>query len=158
MAVTTWTLALDDPAGLRPPARPAPPGFRVEPRRDPRVNEDLYRRVGSDFAWTDRLAWTPERWRAWADRVETWVGVVDGQVVGIFELDRAPAEAEIAIFGLLPEATGRGLGGHLLAAALRRGFVLAPRVWVHTCSLDGPHALANYRARGLQVVREDVAP
>jgi len=23
---------------------------------------------------------------------------------------------------------------------------------VHTCSLDGPHALANYRARGFTVV------
>jgi ribosomal protein S18 acetylase RimI-like enzyme len=158
MAVTTWTLALDDPAGLRPPARPAPPGFRVEPRRDPRVNEDLYRRVGADFAWTDRLVWTPEQWAAWAGRVETWVGVAGGAVVGFFELDPGPGEVEIAIFGLLPEATGRGLGGHLLAAALRRGFALAPRVWVHTCSLDGPHALANYRARGLQVVREDVAP
>ncbi len=157
MAVTTWTLALDDPAEVRPPARPAPAGFAVEPRRDPAVNEDLYRRVGADFSWTDRLVWSPERWGAWSARVETWVGVLDGGVVGLFELDPAPDEAEIAIFGLLPEATGRGLGGHLLTAALRRGFALAPRVWVHTCSLDGPHALANYRARGLEVVREDVS-
>jgi ribosomal protein S18 acetylase RimI-like enzyme len=86
------------------------------------------------------------------------VGVADGAVAGFFELDPGAGEVEIAIFGLLPEATGRGLGGHLLTAALRRGFALAPRVWVHTCSLDGPHALANYRARGLQVVREDVSP
>jgi hypothetical protein len=111
VGVTTWTLALDDPARLRPPARPAPAGFGIEARRDPAVNEDLYRRVGADYAWTDRLAWPAERWRAWADRVETWVGVVDGEVVGIFELDPAPAEAEIAIFGLLPEATGRGWAG-----------------------------------------------
>ena len=158
MAVTTWTLALDDPEGVRPPARPAPPGFGVEPRRDPAVNEDLYRRVGADFAWIDRLVWTPERWAAWAARVETWVGVADGTVAGFFELDPGADEVEIAIFGLLPEATGRGLGGHLLTAALRRGFALAPRVWVHTCSLDGPHALANYRSRGLQVVREDISP
>ena len=158
MAVTTWTLALDDPASIRPPSRPAPAGFAVESRRDPAVNEDLYRRVGADYAWTDRLAWSPGEWAAWAARVETWVGVLDGRVAGLFELDPGPGEAEIAIFGLLPEATGRGLGGHLLTAALRRGFALAPRVWVHTCSLDGPHALANYEARGLRVVREDVAP
>jgi hypothetical protein len=25
------------------------------------------------------------------------------------------------------------------------------RVWLHTCSLDSPHALANYQARGLRV-------
>ena len=158
MAVTTWTLALDDPGAVRPPSRPAPAGFGVEPRSDPAVNEDLYRRVGADFAWIDRLAWSPERWAAWSGRVETWVGVADGAVAGFFELDPGAEEVEIAIFGLLPEATGRGLGGHLLTAALRRGFALAPRVWVHTCSLDGPHALANYRARGLQVVREDVSP
>ncbi len=158
MAVTTWTLALDDPAKIRPPARPAPPGFGIEVRRDPAVNEDLYRRVGADYAWTDRLSWTPEDWAAWAARVETWVGVLDGRVAGLFELDPGPEAAEIAIFGLVPEATGHGLGGHLLTAALRRGFALAPRVWVHTCSLDGPHALANYRARGLRVVREDVSP
>lgn len=158
MGVTTWTLALDDPAGIRPPTRPAPAGFAVEVRRDPAVNADLYGRIGADYAWTDRLAWSSGRWAAWAERVETWVATVDGEVVGLFELDPAPGAAEIAIFGLLPEATGRGLGGHLLTAALRRGFALAPRVWVHTCSLDGPHALANYRARGLLVVREDVSP
>jgi len=157
VGVTTWTLALDDPEAVRPPARPAPDGFGVESRRDPALNADLYRRVGADHAWTDRLGWTPERWEKWAARVETWAGVLDGEVVGFFELDPAPREVEIAIFGLLPEATGRGLGGHLLTAALRRGFALGPRVWVHTCSLDGPHALANYRARGLRVVREDVS-
>jgi hypothetical protein len=29
-------------------------------------------------------------------------------------------------------------------------FELGSRVWVHTCTLDGPHALANYEARGLE--------
>jgi hypothetical protein len=29
-------------------------------------------------------------------------------------------------------------------------------VWLHTCSLDGPHALANYRARGFEVYDEKV--
>ena len=27
----------------------------------------------------------------------------------------------------------------------------ASRVWVHTCSLDGPTALANYQARGFRL-------
>ena len=30
------------------------------------------------------------------------------------------------------------------------------RVWVHTCSLDGPAALNNYRSRGLVVYAEEV--
>jgi hypothetical protein len=29
-------------------------------------------------------------------------------------------------------------------------------VWVHTCTLDGPHALANYEARGLRPFRTEV--
>ena len=32
----------------------------------------------------------------------------------------------------------------------------ARRVWVHTCSLDGPHALANYTARGFRVYDQRV--
>lgn len=36
-----------------------------------------------------------------------------------------------------------------LEQALRRAFALGKRVWVHTCTLDHPAALANYRARGL---------
>ncbi|MCU1568825.1 MAG: hypothetical protein JWQ56_3762, partial [Pseudarthrobacter sp.] len=27
------------------------------------------------------------------------------------------------------------------------------RVWVHTCSLDGPAALANYQARGFVICK-----
>jgi hypothetical protein len=33
----------------------------------------------------------------------------------------------------------------------------ARRVWVHTCSLDHPGALANYLARGFRVFKEEVA-
>ena len=54
-----------------------------------------------------------------------------------------PGGVELQSFGLLPAFHGRGLGGHLLTVVLRRGLELAPRVWLHTCSLDGPHAQAN---------------
>ena len=27
----------------------------------------------------------------------------------------------------------------------------AQRVWLHTCNLDGPHALANYQKRGFRI-------
>lgn len=74
---------------------------------------------------------------------------------GYCELHPVGADVEIAYFGLLPAFHGRGLGGALLEHALRRGFELGARVWVHTCSLDGAHALANYRARGLVPYRED---
>jgi GNAT superfamily N-acetyltransferase len=59
----------------------------------------------------------------------------------------------------LPEFRGRRIGGHLLSYGTARAWDLAARwpgraatarVWVHTCSLDGPHAFANYRRRGFR--------
>jgi hypothetical protein len=44
------------------------------------------------------------------------------------------------------------LGGYLLSVGAERAWEKgARRVWVHTCSLDGPTALANYQARGFRV-------
>ncbi len=58
------------------------------------------------------------------------------------------------MFGLLDEYHGRGIGGHLLTFALQRAWELArggpSRVRVSTCTLDGPHALRNYEARGMR--------
>ncbi|MFG3552555.1 hypothetical protein [Streptomyces sp. NPDC047725] len=64
---------------------------------------------------------------------------------------------ELLRFGLAEQAIGRGLGGrfleHGIAAAWslrdRAGIPPVARMWLHTCSLDGPAALANYQAPGL---------
>ncbi len=62
-------------------------------------------------------------------------------------------------FGLLPEFIGRGLGGPLLTAAVRRAWEIpgARRVWLHTCTEDHPQALANYLSRGFSVFRVEEA-
>ena len=71
------------------------------------------------------------------------------------ELERQGDAVELVSFGLLPAFMGRGLGPRLLDAALRRAWALGPRrVWVHTCSLDGPAALHTYQARGLEIYDE----
>jgi hypothetical protein len=31
----------------------------------------------------------------------------------------------------------------------------ANRVWLHTCTLDSPHALPNYKARGFEEFRRE---
>ena len=129
----------------------------------------LYTAVGGDCAWTDRLAWPPEQWRAHLagrDR-ELWVAYEQGTPAGYMELDgQEEGAVEIAYFGLLPDSRGRGLGGHLLAFGTARAWDLAERhpdrpatcrVWVHTCSLDGPHALANYQRRGFRVTHTTVS-
>ena len=161
MPVVRTYLELTDPAAIRAPA--APPRTdaeitiaKVEPP-DGATSRWFYEHVGRDYQWTDNLGRTEAEWQAWADRVETWVLAVDGERAGYHELrPEDGASVEIAYFGLLAHAQGRGLGGHLLTHALRRAFELAPRAWLHTCTLDGPHALPNYEARGLRPFRTEV--
>jgi ribosomal protein S18 acetylase RimI-like enzyme len=83
------------------------------------------------------------------------VGSIGGNPVGYYELEDIPSQGcEIAYFGVLPQWISQGLGGALLTHAIRRGFARgAARVWVHTCSLDHPTALAHYRARGFEVFK-----
>ena len=77
---------------------------------------------------------------------------------GYVELDRrVEGEVEIAYFGLVPDCIGRGLGSALLDWALERAWSDRPcRVWLHTCSLDHPKALAVYRRAGFEVYDHEV--
>jgi GNAT superfamily N-acetyltransferase len=84
---------------------------------------------------------------------------VGGVPAGYAELDcRHSGEIELAYFGLIPEFIGRGLGAYFLAWAVDRAWQREPRrLWVHTCSLDHPRALATYRAIGFaEYARESV--
>ena len=50
----------------------------------------------------------------------------------------------------------RGIGKAMLTRAAEEAWALSPtRVWLHTCTLDSPHALANYLARGFDAVRTE---
>lgn len=160
MEITTWYLEQTAAADLLP-GRPAPVAVTRAELVSPELNRFLYTAVGGEWHWGDRLGWTWQRWHDWLSRpgVETWVACLRGTPAGYVELDGAtlPGEVEIAYFGLLPAFVGQGIGGHLLTTALRRAWSTGPRrVWVHTCSLDGPAALANYRARGMRVYRTEV--
>jgi RimJ/RimL family protein N-acetyltransferase len=149
-------LEISDPASLREPALPPQRGFELTRTHDPELNRWFYENVGADWYWTDRLGWTDDQWISWERRVETRALLVDGERAGYFEIEPTnETVATIAYFGLLNDFHGLGIGGHALSAAIRRGFELAPKVAVYTNTLDGPHALANYEARGMTVVRQD---
>jgi GNAT superfamily N-acetyltransferase len=159
VTVTTWYLELLRPHDLRP-AR-VPDGALSLVRAEiplPELNRFLYTAVGRGWYWLDRVVWDEARWLAWLDRpeLETWVLYVSGTPAGYFEIESQPGgNVELAYFGLLPRFMGRGLGGYLLTKAIERAFELgAARVWVHTCSLDAPQALANYQARGFRIYAE----
>jgi GNAT superfamily N-acetyltransferase len=152
--VTTTYLHIPTPADFRP-ATSDDPDLTVVQSPEPSVAfyRFLYDAVGRDFVWVDRLAWTDARLRAHLARPTTTVVVLSlrGTPVGYIELDAASEEpgTEIAYFGLVPAVHGRGFGRHLLSVGVQRAFDDgAARIWLHTCTLDGPHALTNYMARG----------
>ncbi|MEU8570448.1 GNAT family N-acetyltransferase [Streptomyces pathocidini] len=166
IAVTTWSLEQTSADDLSP-AAPPEEGRDVRIVRaagpSPEFSRFLYTAVGGDVIWTDRLGWTYERWQAFLERpgVETWVAYEHGTPAGFIELEaQGGGVVEISYFGLLPAFRGRRIGGHLLSYGTARAWDLAERwpglaaterVWVHTCTKDGPHAMDNYRRRGFRV-------
>lgn len=159
VTVTTTYLHLPSRTNFRP-AFSDDPNLLVIQARAPLVAfyRFLYDAVGRDYAWTDRLAWSDDALHAHLARPAVTLLVLywRGTPAGYIELDAAPAEpgTEIAYFGLIPAFHGRGFGKHLLSVGVQRAFDDgAARVWLHTCTLDGPYALANYQARGFRPYR-----
>jgi GNAT superfamily N-acetyltransferase len=157
--VTTTYLEITNRAEIR---AGRPPGVAFAIVRvgipTPDLNRFLYIAVGGAWTWRDRLAWDTARWLQYVDRPEFEMSVlyVRGTPAGYAELERQGDDVEIVYFGLLRAFIGLGLGGALLTSAIERGFDLgARRVWLHTCTLDHPQALANYIARGMRPYRTE---
>ena len=155
VSVTRTYLRLTAPAAARP-RRVDDPRLTLE-RLDPcpvTAYRELYREVGRDWHWRDRDAWSDERLGAHLEDPDVHVHALRraGDLAGYFELVRHDAgDVEIAYFGLVPRFIGEGLGAHLLSEAVDAAWRLgATTVWLHTCTLDHPAALANYRARGFE--------
>ena len=157
--VTRTYLRMAGPEQLRP-ARSLPNAgvVRVDRCTTARYRE-LYAGVGGPWRWHDRDAWSDERLAAHlADpSVSVFLFTVGAETVGYFELQRHDdGDVEIAYFGLFPDQIGKGLGGAMLTAAATEGWRLgATSLWLHTCTLDHPHAIANYRARGFEEYRRE---
>ena len=115
----------------------------------------LYQSVGEEWAWRDRLQIPNAELRQVLSSPRTQVHVmyVSGSPGGYVELyQHDDSSVEIAYFGLRRDYMGRGLGKHLLSYGVARAWEMdAARVWLHTCNLDGPHALANYQKRGFRI-------
>jgi GNAT superfamily N-acetyltransferase len=169
VTVTTWSLEQTSPDDQRPSAAPGE-DIRVVRAEisSPEFSRFLYTAVGGDVRWTDRLGMTYAEWQKLLARpgVETWVAYEKGTPAGYVELEaQDDGVVEIVYFGLIPAFRGRRIGGHLLSAGVARAWDLAERwpgiaptkrVWLHTCSLDGAHAMDNYLRRGFRVFDEKV--
>jgi len=119
----------------------------------------LYDTVGEPWLWGDRRRLDDAALAAIVQdpAVEVFVVQVAGVPAGYVELDaRVPGDVEIAYLGILPEFIGQKLGPYLLSFALHTAWSRGPRrVWVHTCTLDHPSALAMYERSGLRIFKRE---
>lgn len=159
---TTYFLEMKLPNELN--VKPLPDALSVVECEQPQYqfNRFLYQLVGTDWEWGDLDDWSDEQWRAIveSDDHRTWVAYYRGSIAGYFELYRpGGTDTEIRYFGLVPGVIGKGFGGPLLSHAIESAWSWpgTQRVWVHTCTFDHPNALANYRARGMKLYREELS-
>ncbi len=132
------------------------PRFRVCEIAEPdwQLNRWLYLNVGERWGWTDKRTWSDACWQEYASSssLRTFVATYGDEIAGYYELHREGRDVEIAYLGLLPAFICSGVGGAILTISIEDAWLcIGSRVWVHTCSLDHPQALANYLARGMQV-------
>lgn len=115
----------------------------------------LYDLVGGMWNWTGRKLLSDEELLRCIDRpeVKIYVAYDGGNPAGYIETEKIGSDVEIVYWGIAPQLTSRGLGSALMRTALADAWNSADvrRVWVHTCDLDGPQALAAYRRFGFEI-------
>jgi GNAT superfamily N-acetyltransferase len=82
--------------------------------------------------------------------------LLDGWTAGFFILDnRNDFICDLAYFGLVPEAIGKGLGSYLLRMAVKKAweFNRIKKLTVNTNTLDHPIALSLYKKVGFKLIR-----
>ena len=122
------------------------------------LNKFFYKQIGKRHQWVDRLIWQDKDWLKYISNknLKTYIFKRENDLVGYFELIFNNNDCEIAYFGILEEFIGKGYGGFLLSEALKIGFKKANRIWVHTCSLDHPNAIENYKSRGMKIFKTEI--
>jgi len=147
----------------RPAPRPDPAGAwtlrRVEmPPLD--WFRDLYRRVGEEWLWFSRIRMPDAELSAiiHSPQVEVYALDHEGHDEGLLELDfREAGQCELAFFGVTAKLIGSGAGRWLMNRAVEHSWSRPiTRVWVHTCTLDHPSALAFYQRSGFRAFRRQI--
>jgi ribosomal protein S18 acetylase RimI-like enzyme len=150
---------------LRRPRLPAPPppALKLAVLRADAISVPFYRylynTVGGPWLWYER------RFLSDADlgailrhpEVDVFVLYASGEPAGYAELDRrAMPDIELVLFGLMPHFIGRKLGPWLLHWAIDAAWTREPqRLWLHTCNLDHPRAIAHYQRAGFVPYRQE---
>jgi GNAT superfamily N-acetyltransferase len=147
----------------RPPLRPEADGpWALRRVEHPSLAwyRALYRRVGEDWLWFSRLRMPDAALAAILEdpAVEVYALAHEGRDEGLLELDfRDGVSCELAFFGVAAALIGTGAGRFLMNRSIERAWSQPiGRLWVHTCTLDHPAALAFYRRSGFRPYRQQV--
>lgn len=144
-----------------PRRSPPDPTLSIHRAHHPTVHffRYLYDAVGAPYEWTDMHAWSDAEIAAFVQNEAVHLNVAyrRGCPVGFIMLDyRAHPVADIAYFGLIPEAVGAGLGGWLLREGVHDAWDAGiDTLTVNTCTLDHPGALPLYRKLGFEPIRQE---
>lgn len=157
IAVTITHLEMTAPPVHYPPA---PLGQNIALLSARAMPRHFYRylmdRVGRPWHWVNMLTVSDAELDAKLAEPQRNITTLylDGAPAGFFEI--APAgngSNELAYFGLMQHATGRGLGRWFLGAAIAAAWSSRPAsVIVQTCTLDHPAALSLYQKMGFSPV------
>ena len=150
-------LEMTDSDALRPGR------FAADVALVPTADQDLVRslqvRVGTPHGWgsvtRDDAGWEQIFAQPF---LSFWALTHREEPVGVVVFADQHPEVEIETFGLVPEAVGRGIGGHALTLTVRQAWTLragVQRIWLHTNTMDHPNALPNYQARGFRLYRTE---
>ena len=147
---------------------PAPVMMKPGDRASAVLLRSIYNRIAAPHNWTGRSGWLVGQWDELLARpnVQAWLAWVEEECAGMVELEgQSDGDVEITVFGLVPEFVGKGYGGHVLTLgtqlawrAMLPGGEVTRRVWLHTSSLDHPHAQPNYEGRGFRPFRTERRP
>ena len=104
--------------------------------------------------WVSRLEVSDEALKAVLHdpRVEVYVLNNGAERIGLLELDfRIAQECEVAYFGVVKDAIGKGAGRFMMDFAIDTAWKHPiRRLWVHTCHFDHPGAVSFYRRSGFE--------
>lgn len=157
--LTVNYLQMFDPPDGEPVS--APTGAQVIQAVQPTASfyRYLYNHVGEEWLWYERRAFANDKLLKLIRHPDVAIYVLyqEGVPAGYCELNgRSSPDIEILYFGLLPDFIGRGLGKFFLDWTVRQAWQNNPRrVWLHTCSLDHPRALAVYQKAGFTLYKTE---
>ncbi len=150
---------------LRRPRLPAPPppALKLAVLRADAISVPFYRylydTVGERWLWYERRRMSDADLATDIQHpdVDVFVLYAGGEPAGYAEIDRRRMpDIELVYFGLMPAFIGRKLGPWLLHWVIDAAWAREPtRLWVHTCSLDHPKAIAHYQRAGFAPYRQE---